>query len=66
MSCTSSVLTRLLNSGAGEGLEAWRALARFHDPASEPRKVALLMELLEYSFEGDLTSKVDTFERDLQ
>ena len=66
MTCQGSALNRVVNSGQSQGLKAWRSLTQFYDPNSKPRKVALLMELLSFSFEGDLTSRIESYERELQ
>eukprot|EP00971_Amphidinium_carterae_P261189 5181672-Amphidinium_carterae.1 len=44
MVCRESILTRVVNSGQGEGLKAWRLLVRFHEPTSATRHASLLME----------------------
>eukprot|EP00971_Amphidinium_carterae_P228593 4534035-Amphidinium_carterae.1 len=44
MICRGSPLTRVINAGQEEGLAAWRALCRFHEPTSATRQASLLME----------------------
>ena len=61
MTCSGSALTRVLNCGQGEGLAGWRALQRFYEPSSKPQKVALLIGLLEFDFNGGPTAKVENF-----
>ena len=39
-------LDRVTSAGANEGLEAWRTLVRFHEPASRTRAAGLLHALL--------------------
>ena len=64
MVCRESALTRVVNSGVTEGLCAWRALCRFHEPKSAARQAALLQDLLAFSMEGDIQAKLAQFERD--
>ena len=65
MICKSSALTRVVNAGPGEGLEAWRSLVLYHEPSSQMRSAGLLLELLAYDFEGDVSGKLVAFERDI-
>eukprot|EP00971_Amphidinium_carterae_P074239 1467091-Amphidinium_carterae.2 len=65
MLCKEGPLTRIINAGPGEGLVAWRALARHYEPQSSARQAALLLDLLSFSFEGDLEARVAQFERDI-
>ena len=66
MICESTALTRVVNCGNGRGLDAWRALMRYHEPKSMSRHTGLLQVLLNYSFDGDLSMRLDQFERDLK
>eukprot|EP00971_Amphidinium_carterae_P044433 873851-Amphidinium_carterae.3 len=64
MTCRESALTRVINSGDGEGLQAWRQLCRFHEPSSAARHASLLLDLLSFSLaEGDLQSRLEDFDR---
>ena len=63
MSCKSKALDRVLNAGGGEGLLAWRALAAHHDPQTSTSHTAMLLELMTYDFNGDITAKIAYFER---
>ena len=65
MICKSSALTRVVNAGPGEGLEAWRALVMHHEPSSQTKSAVLLLELLAYDFEGDVSGKLVAYERDI-
>ena len=65
MICKSSALTRVVNAGPGEGLEAWRSLVLYREPSSQTRSAGLLLELLAYDFEGDVSGKLVAFERDI-
>ncbi len=65
MICKSPTLTRVVNAGPGEGLEAWRPLVLCYEPSSQTRSAGLLLELLAYEFEGDVSGKLVAFERDI-
>ena len=58
-------LTRVVNAGSGEGLEAWRTLVQYHEPTSATRAAGLLQELLNFDFDGDIHEKLVKFERDI-
>jgi hypothetical protein len=66
MLCKESALTRVINAGYGNGLESWRQLVMFHEPASLVRHAGLLLELLSFSFEGDVTARLAAFDREAQ
>ena len=66
MLCKESALTRVINAGHGNGLESWRQLVMFHEPASLVRHAGLLLELLSFSFEGDVTARLAAFDREAQ
>ena len=65
MTCRGPALDRVVNSGPGEGLEAWRQLTLANDPQTGTRHAGMLLELLPYSFEGDILARLEAFERDL-
>ena len=65
MTCRQQALNRVVNAGSGEGLEAWRALVRHHEPSTSTRHAGMLMELLAFSFEGDMMERLEQFERDV-
>ena len=65
MICKDSALTRIINAGQNEGLSAWRALCRFHEPTTSARSAALLQEVLAFSFEGELQSRLELFDREV-
>ncbi len=65
MICKSSALTRVVNAGPGEGLEAWRLLVLYYEPPSQTRSAGLLLELQAYDFEGDVSGKLVAFGRDI-
>ena len=60
-----TVLTRVVNAGAQEGLEAWRCLVLHHEPTSLTRSAGLLQELLNFSFEGETAARMAQFDRDI-
>eukprot|EP00971_Amphidinium_carterae_P046144 908413-Amphidinium_carterae.2 len=63
MSCRDSALTRIVNVGVAEGLLAWRALCRHHNPSSAARHASLLLDLLAFSFEGDVQARLEEYDR---
>ena len=65
MLCKGTALTRVVNAGAQEGLEAWRCLVLHHEPTSLTRSAGLLQELLNFSFEGETVSRMAQFDRDI-
>jgi hypothetical protein len=65
MTCRGPALDRVVNSGPGEGLEAWRQLTLANDPRTGTRHAGMLLELLSFSFEGDILARLEAFERDL-
>ena len=64
MLCKEGALTRVVNAGPNEGLEAWRLTKQHHEPFSQTRSAGLLQELLNYDFHGDITSRLQAFDRD--
>ena len=64
MLCKEGALIRVVNAGPNEGLEAWRLTVRHHEPVSQTRSAGLLQELLNYDFDGDITSRLQAFDRD--
>ena len=65
MTCRGTALDRVVNAGHSEGLEAWRQLQLANDPRTGTRHAGMLLELLSYSFEGDVLARLEAFERDL-
>ena len=65
MLCTGTALTRVVNAGAQEGLEAWRCLVLDHEATSLTRSAGLLQELLNFSFEGETAARMAQFDRDI-
>ena len=60
-----TALTRVVNAGAQEGLEAWRCLVLHHEPTSLTRSACLLQELLNFSFVGETVARMAQFDRDI-
>ena len=65
MLCKGTALTRGVNAGAQEGVEAWRALVLHYEPTSLTRNAGLLQELLNFSFEGEIAERMVQFDRDI-
>ena len=63
MLCKVTALTRVVNAGAQEGLESWRAPVLHHEPTSLTRNAGLLQELLDFSFEGEFAAQMVQFDR---
>ena len=56
----------VVNSGAGEGLLAWRRLVQRYASAAATRLANLLLNLMNWSFAGDIHSRMELFDRELQ
>ena len=56
-------LTRVINAGHGQGLNAWRALVAEYEPKSAARKVGDLVALLQFDFGKDIVVGFETFDR---
>ena len=59
-------LNIVVNSGAGEGLLASRRLVQRYDSAAATRLAGLLLNLIYWSFAGDIQSRMELFDRELQ
>ena len=59
-------LNIVVNSGAGEGLLAWRRLVQRYDSAAATRLACLLLNLMNWSFAGDIQSRMELFDREMQ
>ena len=64
--CRNEALNVVINAGSGEGLLAWRRLVQRYDSAAATRLAGLLLNLMNWSFSGDIQSRVELFERELQ
>ena len=56
MLCKVTALTREVNAGAQESLEAWRALVLHHVPTSLTLSAGLLQELLKFCFRSEIAA----------
>ena len=65
MLCNGTALTRVVNAGAQEGLEAWRCSVLHHEPTSLTRSAGLLQVLLNFRFEGETAARMAQFDRDI-
>ncbi len=65
MLCRGPAMDRVVNSGVGEGLEAWRQLVLRHEPRQRSRYAGQMMELLSWSFAGDVVARLEAFEREV-
>ena len=65
MTCKDAALTRVINAGQAEGLEAWRSLYQHFEPRSSTRHAGLLMDLLSVDLSGDIQAKIELFNRDV-
>ena len=54
MTCRGTALDRVVNAGSSEGFEAWRQLQLANDHRTGTRHAGMLLELVSYSFEGDI------------
>ena len=59
-------LNIVVKSGAGEGLLAWRRLVQRYDSAAATRLAGLLLNLMNWSFAGDIQRRMELFDRELQ
>ena len=65
MLCKEAALARVVNAGTREGLEGWRALVLHHEPPSKVQAASLLLDLLSYSFDGDINYRLVLFDREV-
>eukprot|EP00971_Amphidinium_carterae_P319662 6353145-Amphidinium_carterae.1 len=63
MLCKGSALTRVVNSGTAEGLQAWRSLCRFYELKTATRHASLLLEVLNFDFQGEPQERIAAFDR---
>ena len=61
--CTSTALNIVVNAGQFEGLLAWRRLHQRYEPKVRTRFAGQMLELLNWSFEGDVQQRLELFER---
>ena len=63
MLCSGPALNKCYNAGVTEGFESWRQFVLQWEPKLASRFVGLLMQLLTFQFEGDLSHKISQFDR---
>ena len=65
MICKGAAHNVVFLAGDSEGLEAWRQLTEKYEPKMRTRFARQLMSVLSYSFQGDATERVTTWEREM-
>ena len=63
MKVKSTALDKVITSGEGEGLEAWRTLFKHYEPRTPQTSTAKLLELMTWDFTGNLVDKIAKFHR---
>ena len=58
-----AALTRVINAGHGQGLNAWRMLVLEYEPKSSARHVGDLLHILQYDFGTNIIVGFETFDR---
>jgi len=58
-------LNIVVNSGSGEGLVAWKRLVERYEGATATRLAGTLLQLMNWSFSGDVQSRIELFEREV-
>jgi len=53
----------VINSGQGEGLEAWRQMVNRFEPRAHSRQAGMLLEILSWDYSGDLLVRMEAMER---
>ena len=56
-------LTRVINAGHGQGLNAWRMLAAEYEPKPSARNVGDLLAILQLDFGKDIVTGFETFDK---
>jgi len=64
-SCRGPALDRVVNASDGEGALAWRYLVEKYEPRALTRQAGLLQQLLAWSFTGDVSERLEGWEREL-
>ena len=64
--CRDAALDRVINAGVLHGLEAWRLLTGRYEPRQRQRKASQLLGLMRWNFQGDILSKMESFEREMK
>ena len=63
--CQSTALNIVVNAGELQGCIAWRRLHQRYEPKAKTRFAGQMLELLSWSFDGDLQGRLELFERHL-
>jgi len=58
-------LDKVVNSGEGEGITAWRNLVERYEPKALARQAGTLQALLQWSFAGDILERLESWEREV-
>ena len=58
-------LDKVINSGEGEGIQAWRNLVERYEPKALARQAGTLQALLQWSFAGDILERLESWEREV-
>ena len=61
MLCRGPALDLVVNSGADEGLQGWRALVDRYEPRVRSRFAGQLMQILSWDFTSDVITKLEAF-----
>ena len=65
MLCQGTALNIIVNAGELQGCIAWRRLHQRYEPKAKTRFAGQMLELLSWSFDGDLQGRLELFERHL-
>ena len=63
MLVTETALNKCHNAGINEGFESWRQFVLEWEPRLRTRHVGLLMQVLSYQFDGEMSNRLAAFER---
>ncbi|CAK0843605.1 unnamed protein product [Prorocentrum cordatum] len=63
--CRQHPLTTIVNAVENEGFQAWRKLVEYYEPNARSRIAGQLLNLLTFSFTGDVEDRLALFEREL-
>eukprot|EP00959_Pyramimonas_sp_CCMP1952_P122118 2552773-Pyramimonas_sp.AAC.1 len=63
--CRQHPLTTIVNAGENEGFQSWRRLVEYYEPSARSRIAGQLLNLLNFTFAGDVEDQLALFEREL-
>ncbi|CAK0805864.1 unnamed protein product, partial [Prorocentrum cordatum] len=63
--CRQHPLTTIANAGENEGFQAWRKLVEYYEPTARSRIAGQLLNLMNFTFTGDVEDRLALFEREL-